>query len=207
MKRPGHKSKTGFTIIELMVVIGIIIILAGIGLVTMNVLNEQAVKDKTRMVIRGAAGAGTEYEAQIASVINHTGSSPVDWGTNKTGTADTSVSEPATSLSSIERFVWALWQIEDTQNRLKRFDDMLVDADGDGFYELNDGWGRPLEYVDGTNAPLTPMPTPNSNFSTLPRRNAFFLACAGPDGEWGVVNNQNQPDDPAKDNIYSFDME
>ena len=69
---PIAGSAAGFTIVELMVVIGIILTLAGIGLTTMNLMLRRATAERTRATLHMAKGLSTEYRA-VTGLIRREG--------------------------------------------------------------------------------------------------------------------------------------
>lgn len=109
-------------------------------------------------------------------------------------------SNPAENSStfSIEDFVDAVYSdCQPAVKMLETVDSKLVVMDGNNIDTINDPWGIELRYTTGGDV--------NAG---LPLRRAPYFASAGPDGEWGTIDSDNEPNsDGADDNIYSFDLD
>jgi hypothetical protein len=165
-----------------------------------------------RSTIHMAKGLSTEYRAQFGYAINHDPSalSPIDWTIPKTMNAPGAVGSGIPN-DSIEKFVWAVWQVEELRDRLqsKALSDVVVDSDGDGFLELVDGWGNKIEYAAYVNrgdaytaddhlpaiqTPIFLSPGADGLLGT------YVPVMSAPGSPRGPVN---QPDGDAADNVRS----
>jgi prepilin-type N-terminal cleavage/methylation domain-containing protein len=205
LRRRGTRA---FTLIELMVVVGIIGILLGIGSFAMQAVSQQAQKRRVRLLLQACAGLSTEYKAQTSQWVNPDASTtiPIDWSLSYPKNVTNGKFKPNSSGTgkpdqSIERFLSAVGALPEVEKFLYSNDltDLLVDADTDGFIELRDPWGNLIEYY--------PEVTDTTAVETRRRSQAPYFASPGPDGKFGKYGTDNQPDNDAKDNITSLDLE
>jgi prepilin-type N-terminal cleavage/methylation domain-containing protein len=196
------RQAKGFTIVELMVVIGLILALSAIGLTTMNLMLRRASAERTRSTMHMAKGLSTEYRAQFGTAVNHFGFTPINWAGSKLKNAPGS-SGGGTPNDPIEKFVWAVWQVEELRDRLrsKAIDDIVIDSDGDGFLELVDGWNNQITYAAFVYR--NDLYAGDDFFPTI--TTPIFMS-RGPNEEWGTFVNNNKPDANAEDNIRSDEL-
>ena len=64
-ERPGRAARRAFTLVELLVVISIIVLLAGIGVGVGQAVRAKGRWDRTRMLIDGIATALRDYESTV----------------------------------------------------------------------------------------------------------------------------------------------
>jgi Tfp pilus assembly protein PilE len=197
-RRSNRRRAAGFSLVELMVVVGIIILLLGIGLVAGTKFIAEGKKEQTKAMLDGLLGANTEYIAKRKSSVNHDGKTPVDWSKVKNGGA----------LSSCERFVYACSQIEAvavqlnaalTSSGQKSMDRIYYDStssDPDSVKEIYDTWGTQVEYRSFNNGegrgPVTNVPN-----DKLPLSKSPFFVSAGPDKMFGTEDDIMTIDNPA----------
>jgi len=120
--RHNPPRRAGFSIIELMVVVAIILILVGIGVVGISQFNAAAEQDVCREIMATALAAMTEYQAQTRGQIPG-------------GDADTSGGD-------VEEFVTDIKLFDDAETHL----DKLA---SNGYYvgtTIVDPWGPALKY-------------------------------------------------------------
>jgi len=197
--------QAGFTIVELMVVIGIILTLAGIGLTTMNLMLRRATAERTRSTLHMAKGISTEYRAQVGTAVNHYGTAPINWSGSKLKNAPGATGGGIPN-DSIEKFVWAVWQKEELRDRLRTeaADDVVIDADGDGFLELIDGWKNRIEYAAFVRRTAAGDLYTNDDY--FPSTQSPIFMSAGPDGLLGTFAPANKANADADDNLHSLDL-
>ncbi len=194
--------RAGFSLIEILVVVAIVAALIGIGAFAFSGFQSSSRIQTTRGILQHAQSAAEEYKATAGRKINPVKNDPVDWTTAKAENADEPYSgSPPTSVisdpnASIERFVWEVRQMQESEKILRGLGDHLRDTDGDGFLEIIDSWEQPVKYFkssDETDAGegVPPHPEP-------------FFASAGPDGKWGTFSGSKANNDGAEDNIFSF---
>ena len=126
MRRHG-----GFTLMEMLVVLGIISVLAGLLVSGIVVARRQARKNTTRMMMENIALALERYSG--------------DYGQYPDGSGNE---------ASAEILYRALAEKSGFGPYLKGLGDRQVgDTDGDGARELLDGWGQPIRFTDGRYLP------------------------------------------------------
>ena len=79
----GHRKSDGFTLLELMVVVTIITILVAVGTTASLRALGAAAEQSTRLLLANAKGVAEAYESATGVSINHEGTTPIDWSTNK----------------------------------------------------------------------------------------------------------------------------
>lgn len=184
--RPRRHRRQGFTLMELLITIGITLVLLGILFAAMSAVGRSSGDNRTRMVLQACAAAAIEYEAQTGAPINHPATtSPIDWTTSKAKNAPGSTGTGIPD-SSIERFVWAALDNPAVKTVIEGVGKQaLVDKDGDGFLEVIDGWENALEYAGADSAS-----------TVLPKRTTHYIASAGRDGSFTTD----------EDNRYSYEI-
>lgn len=178
------RRSAGFTTIELMVAVSIIILLLGIGFVASSKYIGEARKEQVRSSMTGLMGANEEFKAKRkGGSINHEGGNPMDWTGND-----------ARRYSSTERFVKAcrLYEASDKQVTAAMLSGqkevnrrVFDDKDNDGIEEIYDVWETQLEYRlfnDGKGS----GPVTNVSNELLPLSRSPFFVSAGPDKQFGT---------------------
>lgn len=200
------RAPRGFSLVETLVVIGIISILVSLVIASGVYLNGRAKQSQTRGILSALAAIDTEYRAQTGQVVNHTGTSPMDWtaaytqtfpiGSTTTGAAG----QPAETSPnySIERFFIAAKQVSQTATMIDNLVNNTRDDDNNNFAEIVDGWGNAIAYRSQESAS-----------GTFPARPTPFFVSAGPDGKFGSVGSSATAAEQsqASDNLYSYDLE
>lgn len=127
----------GFSLIEILVVVGIIIILVGIGVVGIGQYNRAAEAELTRSTMAAAMAAMTEYQAQTGQV-------------------------PATgSNGDIEALIDAINTVPEARAML---DNLKAEGQYDGADEINDAWGGELRYYKSN---LAADPNQNASLNRI----------------------------------------
>lgn len=229
--RPHH-HRPGFSLIEILVVISIITVLVGLSFPVALKILAQSEASQTRAMLLGLAAAADDYNRATGRVVDHTATADAFGNPlNNLYVGQPSPNPGGNTDATMGYFVFTAGQSSTTaklialaaKNDLKLGTLDLVniaDKIGDGSLnlgtignvELRDVWDTPIRYAGGVDH--------NDAFTDddyLPAHPTAFFASAGPDGEWGEVDNNNQPDpavdndgdgEPdAADNIYSFDTD
>ena len=198
-KRRCRRASGGFSLIEILVAISVIILLLGIGFVgTSQFIRATKIKQVEAMM-QGLVGANEEFKAKRQQGnVNHGGDNPVRY--------------PA-GLNSSERFVYACRQIKDVEAQMlaavnsgeSSERSAYQDRDGDGVEELYDVWGTPIVYRHWNNGQTnnqnenpddgqlrnTRGQSVSISNADLPDSQSPFFVSAGPDGEFGTEDDIN----------------
>lgn len=223
-----RRSQIAFTLVELLVVIGIIAVLLGLGLLVGPAVIGKGNEQVTRSLLNNCNAILAVYQTRVGSPVNNYGSNPIDWGTskdrNKTGDTGSDVSlaintsQTTTTAAdypksfynlSIEQFVYATYKIDSIKTGLyagavmkNGSTSLLGDLDGNGMLDIRDAWDNKIVYVANN-------PNPGSDGfahdDKLPARSTPYFASAGRDGKWGNVGGTQAEKDQAADNLYSYD--
>lgn len=126
MKRLTSVRRAGFTIVEILVVLSIIILLAGLLLPALVGAKNSANKAQVRNFIKSLM-------VSLENYVNETGEMP---------RAD----EQLTAADSAEVLYQALTYEGGNFEPFPFAESQLKDTDGDGEWEVVDRWGEPLRY-------------------------------------------------------------
>lgn len=209
MLRPTKKARaTGFTLIEILIVISIIVLLIGLLIGGAAMMRKQSQVEQSRVTVNAVAGVLTEYQARVDRVPQYT-----------TGVSYPAIendpTNPTTFAPSIEFFVVEMKKVAGAKTILQGIEDNFrgnldgdVDVSGQPLDEIVDTWGNPLRYPPFDDNGTAANPDDDFYGDTtvgLPHQKRPYVASAGADGLWGTFTD-DVPDADAADNIYSFEQ-
>ncbi len=202
---------TGFSLVELLVVVAIIAIIAGLLFAGVSTLRNGAKESQARAVLASLMGYRGQFETQFkttAAMPSHLDNDPTyDWSTAKrlnapgasgpdikidTGKdlagAEYTYSNGDTNKVYMERaniymkrFIWVVNQMPVIREGLPSLANAFGDFDKDGFLEVVDPWGNPIAYAQSVEHGIAG----NSDDDFLPEHDNPFFASAGKDKLWG----------------------
>ncbi|MEM9419254.1 MAG: prepilin-type N-terminal cleavage/methylation domain-containing protein [Planctomycetota bacterium] len=229
--RYPHRSLHGFSLIEILVVISIIAVIMGISVPVAIKMLAQSETAQVRGILIGLAAAADDYNVVTGSVVDHTENRDAFGNTINLYVGQPSPNGGAQEDATFGYFVYTAGQTTTTAKLISlaaktdltfngvemltiadRIQDGSLNRTTIGQVELLDVWGTPIRYAGGVDH--------SDSFSEddyLPAHPTAFFASAGPDGEWGEVDNNNQPvasvdnngdgEPDAADNVYSFETD
>ncbi len=181
-----NRYRTGFTLVELIAVIGIISILAAILLVGMGYVTKRTLIAKTKSTLGKLQLAIDQYREDFGfympdSTQTVNGNTLADMINNQLDFGSTSPHAPSNYDLSSEILYFFLYEmyevinenIDDNEEFLRNLprkrayielkQNELRDTDEDGIKEIVDGWGAPILYVAKDGIPQAPgTPEPNN---------------------------------------------
>lgn len=199
--RPGfRRGRRGFTMIEVMVAIGIILVLMAIGVFGFRYLDKASSNKATHVGLANAESMTAEYEAAGMSITTLVPNPNV--AAARVGDVTPGTSTRSTAVVSTQAVMKSIMRVEKNKTFFAGLPPKaLVDVNGTRQQVLADGWGNPIIFVprnglitdlgrkpDGTTFSKTGVVITNPS-------NRPFWASAGPDGNF----------DFGDDNIYSFE--
>ncbi len=221
---PTTRHAAGFSMIELLTVIAIVAVIAGLLLGGITALKGGAKESQARTILTNLVGNAGMYETKAGNPIKHLEDKKLmKWDNPKRCNApgfenqtkvitagynnpenDENPNYPSTNRDNnyymeranlfIERFVWAANQIPQIRENLPALGEAFDDTDGDGFLEVVDPWGNPIAYAWN----VTHTPGSNEDDDFLPEYQGVFFASAGKDQKWGVPKKRGDfPNDAA----------
>lgn len=152
-------ARGGYTLIEMLVAVAIIAVLAGLTIGAYSAIRQSAARNRTKVTLGVLKGVADEMKIATGVVIPHetipTSSTArqlyatIDWSTALSKNVGTGTDVIA---DSVERFVWYAMKNESAARMLESLGpQILVDKDGNGFYEVLDAWDRKIQYVSYEN--------------------------------------------------------
>lgn len=191
--------RRGFSLIEILIVVALIGLLAGLAVVGAGRLREGAQAKTTKAIVSNVATLVTDIQAEVKTPPRFTGS----YGSN-----------PLTDYDSIRYLIDRATQVKATKDKLSGIpgEYLVRKADGTPDYVV-DEWGTPLRFsrYERVSTPMGGADVYGSNGDGMPQQNRPYVASAGPDQQWGSFTEPSGdgelvPDEAAKDNLYSFDV-
>ena len=219
-RRPGRRG--GFSMIEILVVIGIILVLVGIAVIGFNALDRAGSRKNTQIALKNAQSLLVEYEqvqklSEVERVFGtatpprYSAADPGDGGNVNLGV--TQRDEFYSASHPTRRAMRVLMKVPNNDAAVKRMHTKhLLKARSSAEQPVDppaiaDGWENPIIFVPTggltdvkieakSNQPVTV--TSNgviNNNAALPAGARPFWASAGPDGDFTTGD----------DNVYSFE--
>ena len=184
IRRRGSSAR-GFSLVELLVVMSIILAILSLGVVGMVKYMSSGIESQTRVVLKQLSGTAAEYQGVTRGLtVPYTGGYPA-------GTPDDSIKAFFSGIQG------APTAVEVSQRIAVEFSGAGVGAAPSAAV---DGWGVPIRYYPGGGLDATGK--------GMPQRDMPYFASAGEDGEWGTVNAATgEPMGAARDNLYSFEVD
>ncbi len=177
-----HRS-AGFSLVEILVVVAIILLLVGIGVAVSGAMQQRALGQQTKLALSELRSIASEYQTVTSLTVPYTANT-------LSGTSED---------DSIKAFTAKAYEVPSCQpmfDRLRR-DEMIGGAwpPASGGFTINDAWDKPIQYRS------------SSDGSVLRKSDHPFFASAGIDGAWGDVNGSDAAQEQARDNLYSLDVQ
>ncbi len=212
------RGRSAFSLVELMVVIGIIILLVGLVLAVSTAMVAQSEARETRNTLALLDTAMSEWELSAQRTISY--------GTNQTfntqaGQLQYVFDIPATTADSqlIIEVLRRLRGDEGVEAILSRINPEFLKRLPNGDQEIVDAWGERLRVVFSGREFIGP---PVSSSDTGPdadgtirlpledrlgvvRNRTVLFVSAGPDGQFGDLSGTEAQRELAADNLYSYD--
>ncbi|MEM7624663.1 MAG: type II secretion system protein [Planctomycetota bacterium] len=240
--QPPYRRHAAFTLIEILVSVSIIVLLVGISLPVALKMLGGADASRARAALNALGTAATEFQQQTGGVPDHTdtiginglvvgdedGNDNVDDGQDDPDNTIGLFLSRAMQIEDVNKMVRAsagkssLVRIDPSSgnedNTLGFDTSAAVDAnalpseDRLNTWVMRDPWDGQIRYA----AKVSHTDT-FDNDDYLPAHPTPFFASAGPDGLWGWVLDDGQPDPDyddnndgrpdAEDNLYSFEID
>jgi prepilin-type N-terminal cleavage/methylation domain-containing protein len=204
----------GFSLIEIMVVIAIIILLAGLVIGAGRRMRQSASRSQTKIILGICKSAEDAYVTKFKPILHFNGNLEPsilseyiyednwDKTTFKKNASEYTGGDYGKINDPIERFVYKALKYDLSAKILKTLNHkQLIDSDGDGFLEIRDGFDNMIEYAAYVSH--------KDNYKLddfLPIHKRSFFGSSGIDGKWGDAKTTPNGDE-LKDNLYSYDQE
>ncbi|MEO0514613.1 MAG: type II secretion system protein [Planctomycetota bacterium] len=232
-KHSPPSRRSAFSLIELLVTIFIIALLIGLSFPVVASFKNSAKAYTAQSQLTGMAGAADEYNIVTQEVVLPKGDTTnpfgganyvVDFTDSPTNNTLGWFVYQAGAVPSVDSLIRIAGKSSLTYNgsQIGSIADVIADINAGGSVDdirLEDAWETPVRYAGGTlHTSVSGTATdPTSDDDYLPIHPTAFFASAGPDGLWGAVDANNQPDpsvdvdgdgEPdAADNLYSFEID
>ncbi|MFG0251020.1 MAG: type II secretion system protein [Phycisphaeraceae bacterium JB051] len=205
-------TQRGFSLIEILVVIAIIALLAGITIGVGRRMKQSAQVANTKIILNVCKSASDVYAEKFKTVLHaepskfHSNSADQtalrtlyiyedNWNANKFTKNAPDASGTGAIDDHIERFVYKAMKYETSRKILKTLQKgQLADLDGDGFLEVRDAFGNMLEY-----AAFVRSDNYTDDNTKLPVYRHSFFASSGRDSQWSTAE--------GTDDQYSYDQD
>ena len=202
------RASRGFSIIEMIIIIGIIVLLTALGIRVGAAFKSRAMVARTRGILSQCEAVATAYQVQTGNVINlwplNTNTYNITWG----GSAPPypapalTLGPPFPTNTYINNFVWAAKRQAAVQPLLRALGGGASEytsnniAYSESANEIRDSWNHLLDYYPSSSngaGPYPDHPTP-------------FFVSAGLDGKLGNIGGSAAEKQAAADNLYSYDV-
>jgi prepilin-type N-terminal cleavage/methylation domain-containing protein len=189
-------ARPGFTMVEILVVIGIIALLAAIAVTVYRGLDPSA--KVTGVALQNLNSMLTEYEAAGGNVKNlrTTATSANDWAN-----VGPDGSERAEAIKATKAVMQQLLRIPANRQALNKLPaDKLIKTDDPSTPVPADGWGNPIVFVPVSGLTDVDLSAAAAQIMRAPGNRPYFVS-AGPDG---FLTDKAGSKPYGDDNAYSF---
>jgi len=172
----ARTASRGFTLVEILTVIAVIVILMGIGLAVGPGLLQQGERQLTYVVLNNARSLYEEYDDRT-----HSGA----------------------FIEDTSELIRKCRDISQLENVVARFPSQTISRSESGetvTYSLRDGWGNEILFVP---AGQTSQDAEGKKFHADDPEGPYFMS-PGPDSATGDLSGNEQQKEQAEDNIFSF---
>lgn len=209
--RAKHASRAGFSFIEILVVMGVIAVLAGLVLVVLPVANEQSLRARTQQLLGKTQSSLLAFKQQYSTFppmeLRALPSSIGDRQTRIRGRATPENEGAETKYQALTYrgfHAGAAWEGPELGNADGDRLDVAINANNDPeLHEITDAYGHPLVYIPARNYAQTSLSYTNGEgqrFRVVAWRDTrsgayaqpqgFQLFSVGPDGEPNTDDDQ-----------------
>ncbi len=194
--RTPTTPRRGFSLIEVLVVVSIIVILVGLALAGINFAYQRSEESNTRALLGSLAGVEKEYRAQTGQYVHPVPPATMAQQDSVNGELNRTVTAPLANF---------LDKVQDNSavagEMLRRIQPQLltIDTTTNRITAIKDPWGTNIYYYRGDG---------NTNVTgrTLPKQPHPYFVSAGADADLGTVDANNNPIGKSADNLYSFEV-